>query len=317
MPWASWMGTSSVPVLCYHNLGGNGVPRAAFEAQMRRLAGQGARSLTLTRLADFIAGKPLAGPAVVITFDDGFRDLHTFAAPLLESLGLTAVVFAINNRLRPDDEPGQDGEIVAHQAHWDFVESGDRSAWCSARELAHWAGRGVLEVGGHSLRHVKCPVSESRHAVNPVNWTHFFWQREQLADGGIHPVHLLPELAPELAGPLWLEAQGRLETGDEFAARAESQLTACRLGLEEAVGRPVTALAWPWGRWHPVSREAARRAGFRMAFTLERGPLARGAAALRLPRLEVRKNKGMAWFRSRLALYSRRRMAAIYSGMRF
>lgn len=315
MPLASWMGTTSVPVLCYHNLGGNGVPRAAFEAQMRRLAGQGVRALTLAQLADFIAGKRLDEPAVLITFDDGFRDLHNYAAPLMESLGLRAVVFAINNRLRPEDQEGREDEIVAHEAHLAFVEHGDRSAWCSARELAHWADRGVLEIGGHSFRHVKGAVSEPRHAVDPIGWTHFFWQRGRMFDSGIHTVDLYPELAPELAGPLWLDS-GRLETDEEFLIRAEAELTACRKGLEEAVGHPVTALAWPWGRWHAVSLEAARGAGFTMAFTLERGPLARGADAMRLPRLEVRKNKGIAWFTARLALHSRRLAAGAYSAIR-
>ena len=320
MPWASVLGTTSVPVLCYHNLGGNGVPRAAFEAQMRWLAGQGVRSLTLTQLADFIAGNPLdrqqTGPGVLITFDDGFRDLHTFAGPLLASLGLNAVVFAINNRLRPDDQPGREDEIVAHEAHWAFVEHGNRSAWCSAAELAQWAGQGVLEIGGHSHRHVKGPVSEARHAVNPVNWTHLFWQQGMMFDSGTRPVHLFPELAPELAGPLWLEKENRLETDEEFSARAEAELTACRQGLEQAVGCPVTALAWPWGEWHSISRQAAHRAGFSMAFTLKRGPLAQGADPMHLPRLEVRKNKGMAWFKSRLAVYSRRTLARAYNAIR-
>ncbi len=315
MPWARWLGTTSVPVLCYHNLGGNGVPRQAFAQQVRWLTRQGVRTLNLSQLNDFIDGKRLDSPGVLITFDDGFRDLHTFAGPLLAELGQSAVVFVINDRLRPPDEPGAEGEIVAHQAHHAFVEHGDRSAWCSALELAQWAERGVLEVGGHSLHHALGPVSEPRHPDSPPHWAHLPWELEWISEAG-EPVRMLPELAPELAGPLWLEEQGRLETKAEFAARAEGELARCRGGLEEALGRPVTALAWPWGKWHPVAMEAARRAGFAMAFTLERGPLARGAEPMRLPRLEIRKNKGMAWFRSRLAVHSRRLVAAAYSGVR-
>jgi hypothetical protein len=61
---------------------------------------------------------------------------------------------------------------------------------------------------------------------------------------------------------------------------------------------------------------AARRAGFSLVFTTARGPVGAGADPLAVPRLEVRKGRGLAWFASRMAAYSRAWTARIYSGMR-
>lgn len=307
MPWARLLGRSSVPVLLYHQLGPGGVSRAEFTAQMRWLADAGVRSLRPADLARFLAGEPLAAPAALITFDDGFRDLFTFARPVLAGLGLCATVFVITNRLRPDGEPGRDLALPAGEAMRGFVRHGDRSAWLSAAELRELADSGVFSVGSHTASHAMVPVSAPEMAELPGHWAYAPWQ------GQPGPY---PRLAPELAGPAWLAEKGRAETEEEFGQRAERLLAQAKSGLEAVLDRPVPALAWPWGAFHPLARAAAQRAGFSLVFTLARGPAGAGADPLALPRLEVRKGRGLAWFASRMAAYSRAWTARIYSGMR-
>jgi len=307
MPWARLLGRSSVPVLLYHQLGAGGVSRAAFAEQMRWLARAGVRSLTPEDLGRVLAGEPLDRPGACITFDDGFRDLYTFAAPVLADLGLRATVFAISGRLRPDAEPGQAGEIAAGEAMRNFLLRGDRSAWLSANELRELVKSGVFSVGSHTATHGMIPVSGPELAALPGHWAYAPWE------GRPGPY---PRLAPELAGPAWRAEQGRPETEAEFAARAERLLGESRSGLEAVLGRPVTALAWPWGAFHPLGRRAAQRAGFSLAFTTARGPAGAGADPLAIPRLEVRKGRGLPWFACRLAAYSRAWTARLYSGMR-
>ena len=74
-------------------------------------------------------------PAVLLTFDDGFRDLLTRVAPVLREHGFCATTFLVSNRMRPDDEPGMEGEIVADQAHEAWLTRGERSTWLSWAEL--------------------------------------------------------------------------------------------------------------------------------------------------------------------------------------
>jgi peptidoglycan/xylan/chitin deacetylase (PgdA/CDA1 family) len=45
----------------------------------------------------------------------------------------------------------------------------------------------------------------------------------------------------------------------------EAEVAGSKRDLEAALGRPVTTLAWPYGRTSPAAREAARRAGYAAA----------------------------------------------------
>lgn len=309
MPWSRMLGTSSVPVLCYHNIGGNGVPLEAFKHQMRWLARAGAATLGLDDLRTVLDGLRPDRPSVCITFDDGFRDLYTRVAPVLREHGFRAVVFAISGRLRPDDEPGTEKDIVADEAHRAFVLHGDRSAWLSRGELAALSGEGLLDVGSHSASHAMGPVSPPELADIPDHWAYAPWQ-----DGRQSPP--APRLAPEFSAPLWNAAQGRPETDEEMHARVTDDLRRSRTDLEAFIGRPVTAFAWPWGKSHPVSARAARDAGLDLVFPLARGPVCAATPRDAVPRLEVRRRKGPAWFASRMFIYSRATVARLYSAAR-
>ncbi len=309
------LGRSSVAALCYHNIGGNGMPEQAFRAQMAWLAGRNARTLRLDELrmiADGAAVAEITGgrPAVLLTFDDGFRDLLTRVAPVLREHGFCATVFAVPNRMRPDNEPGEEDEIVADKAHEAWLLRGDRRAWLSWGELCALVDEGVLEAGSHSASHVKLPISAPVPGPAPDHWAYAPWRTQE---GGQTSV---PRLAPDTAHPLWLEKSGRLESPQEFKVRLEENLRSSRAALETRLGRPARALAWPWGEWSEEGRQAALNAGFDQLFTLRRGAFGSGADATRIPRLEVRRGRKASWFHSRLHIYTRHGLARLYSAAR-
>lgn len=74
------------------------------------------------------------------------------------------------------------------------------------------------------------------------------------------------------------------------AAEQERELAGARTRLEEAIGRPVTLLAYPFGKPGDVSDETqnlARRAGYRAAFTTVPRCLVSSSPVFALPRLTV------------------------------
>lgn len=86
-------------ILAYHSVSaarkdGLAVHPARFEGQMRWLAAQGYRSLTLRELLHRPAARR-DERVVVITFDDGYADTFTQAFPILQRYGFTATVFLV------------------------------------------------------------------------------------------------------------------------------------------------------------------------------------------------------------------------------
>jgi peptidoglycan/xylan/chitin deacetylase (PgdA/CDA1 family) len=153
-----------VPVLMYHSVSDD-PPRAtrrlsvhpeAFDAQMAVLARHGFTTLTFGQLGEaLVAGTPLPERVVVLTFDDGYADVHQHALPRLDARGFTATVFVTTGWL--DDAGDQAaGEPLDRML-----------SWAQVRELA---GAGV-EIGAHSHSHpqldqVSVPVlrAELRHS---------------------------------------------------------------------------------------------------------------------------------------------------------
>jgi hypothetical protein len=81
--------------------------------------------------------------------------------------------------------------------------------------------------------------------------------------------------------------------------------------LEEALGEPVTTLAYPFGRHDAKVRRAAIEAGFHWAFAMAMPPRADGAFAV--PRVGVYPNDDVARLRMKThAWYGRLRASAVY-----
>jgi peptidoglycan/xylan/chitin deacetylase (PgdA/CDA1 family) len=113
-----------IPILLYHSIGeaaetgapascfmamGMVVEEERFEAQMDYLFHNTA-VVGLDEAAENLrGGKPLPGNAVVLTFDDGFRDNVTLAAPILRRHGFRAAFFPIGSLIRGSGSPWPHG----------------------------------------------------------------------------------------------------------------------------------------------------------------------------------------------------------------
>ncbi len=141
-------------VLMYHKVNDlwpnpTTVPTAVFAEQMELLAALGYTPVSLEAVRDhYLNGAPLPPGAVLITFDDGYRDNLENALPILQRHGYPAVLFVPVGFL--DDERPLPHEEALHAL-------GVRNPTLRWDELAE-AEAGGLRIESHGIAHR--PLSE-------------------------------------------------------------------------------------------------------------------------------------------------------------
>lgn len=133
-------------ILTYHSVDDSGSPisvgRAEFRAHCAFLASGRVRVVSL----DAMPAVPPSEDAVAITFDDGFENFWTEAAPQLESHGLPATVFAVAGHVGAYNDWG--GRQVPGIPHLPLM-SWDRLARLRERGFA---------IGAHTRTHPALPA---------------------------------------------------------------------------------------------------------------------------------------------------------------
>lgn len=121
-----------VAVLLYHRVVAAGGGRCTitlhrFEADLRALRESGYHFISVSQLADFLEGRGGIPPnAVVLTFDDGYREFYDCVFPLLKRYRIPATLFIIGKA------PGTDPAFLT----WDELRALEQS--------------GLVTVGGHT-----------------------------------------------------------------------------------------------------------------------------------------------------------------------
>src|SRR5882762_5959796 len=130
----------SIPVLCYHRIGGplelgvTRVARSVFARQMTALARAGWKTLSLAQFTPDAARRTF-----LLTFDDGYASLAEHAYPVLADLGFTATTFLIT-------------DYVGKTNTWDVRYTWNRLTHLSWTETEKWRARG-FEFASHGATH--------------------------------------------------------------------------------------------------------------------------------------------------------------------
>jgi peptidoglycan/xylan/chitin deacetylase (PgdA/CDA1 family) len=157
--FAAWWNRRRVIFLCYHGVtertrrGSNDphgihVPRARFEAQLDYLR----RRYRVVPLREYLsarrAGLRLPDYSIVLTFDDGFRNFLTVAAPRLAERRMPASVFIITNNT------AEGGDANAER-RWSPADDWTYLSWAELETLAREQD---IEIGSHTCSHTRLPT---------------------------------------------------------------------------------------------------------------------------------------------------------------
>lgn len=138
--WPRELG-SSVPVFCYHV-----VDPDDFEQDLDFLSRNGYAPISADALLDHLEGRRRAPKrAVVLTIDDGARNLYEVAFPLLKRHGMTAVAF-VAPRFHgdlPADSPAESPPDALRPLRWS--------------EIQEMHSSGVIDVQSHTYEHRYVP----------------------------------------------------------------------------------------------------------------------------------------------------------------
>jgi peptidoglycan/xylan/chitin deacetylase (PgdA/CDA1 family) len=284
---ARWMKRKQLRILMYHRF-----PDAAgLERQCRHLA-KCYRVISLSEAAEALrAGRELAANSLVVTVDDGYRDVYQVAWPIFAASRIPAMVYVVTGFLSGElwlwtDQVQYAFENARSKAvrielpgsePWEFAlrsEGERRAAELKIMEaLKLVSNEERLRALGRlaELLEVEIP-DEPPPGFEPLRWS----EVREMARGGLefgahtrrHPVLSRVSSAAELA--------------DEIAGSKHC--------LEELLGSPVRHFCYPNGLRRDISAEAVemvRQAGYETAVTTEAGVNGPGDDLLRLRRIGV------------------------------
>jgi L-malate glycosyltransferase len=156
------LGRTRLTVLAYHQVtdpanDGSSVSIAAFQEQMAYLKA----NYRVVRLADGVKALNAGGPPerlVAITFDDGYLDNATIAAPMLRSLDLPATFFVSTNMIGgncPFPHDVLSGRVAQQPMTWDHLRSLAAQGFDIGSHTCSHADMGAISVE-EAERELRC-----------------------------------------------------------------------------------------------------------------------------------------------------------------
>ena len=258
--------------------------------------------ISLTELVTAVRSGSIPNKAVVITFDDGYKDNFTNAFPLLESMQIPATIFVVTGYIDNQREFWWDelsNIIMADTvipAELSITVQGRLHSWqtetVEQRLAAHIALQEIIKY--------QSPVEKDRILAELSQWS------------GIKPTvrdeyrtmnhNELQEIASSKYVELGAHTQNHPILSTLTVNEQHREIVNSRLELEEIIGQTVRTFAYPNGDFTAETVGILRDAGFESAVTTKDGCLHGGEDLLQLNRCAVN-NWRIEEFEQKLTYY--------------
>jgi peptidoglycan/xylan/chitin deacetylase (PgdA/CDA1 family) len=262
-----------VPILAYHGVTAGReeglrnrrrlhVPAALFDAHMEYLSQHWSPIPFRELLESFAHQRPLPPRSVVVTFDDGYRNVLTVALPLLLRHRVPATLFVMTHegkepswidRLEAAIEQTQAPSLAWNDAAYPLANPGERvqalEAVAADLDRQPSAREALLDEVLGRLGVRSLAEDDDRHRL------------------GWDDVRRLRDRGLEIGSHAAVHERLTLQSEDQLTA----SLTASRQTLERELGPQTFVLAYPFGAWNESVCNVARKVGFLAGLTTDPG----------------------------------------------
>ncbi len=252
------------------------------------------RFVPLDEAAAIVSGKKPSRRAVVVTFDDGYRNNLTHALPLLRRYAVPATIFLPT------------GNIDTQKPFWyDRIDYALQKA--KPRRLEYQLDSATIVLQGEDREQLKHSFEELRTKAKGMGCTEeeMIRRLEPLAEEleGMSQSRLADKMADDpWAGFLtWSDARVAQSSGVRFGSHTVDhvalgtagrhsvceQLNRSKETLERELEIPCDQIAYPYGSFSPLVAELTRSCGYSVGVTTEVGTNPPGTDPIALRRIHV------------------------------
>ena len=251
----------------------------------------------------------LTSNLAAITFDDGFVDNYTNAAPLLEWFELPATFYITSGAVRNSkmfwwDElqsiillsqnlPKKLSVKIGTQ-DFNFEFQRDQTLRPSlTQEILTWSYGMPLKnerVDLYFKLWERIQPLQHLDQYTTMRWLRHWAKIDSIPPGGNAPMqgyqvkklgaNKLFSLGGHTVNHAMLSAQTELVQSYEIKD--------CKIEIEEISGKSVKGFAYPYGKYNPSTKSLLQKNGYNYGLTTEEGPVMPGADVYQLPRVQVK-----------------------------
>ena len=224
------------------------------------------RIVSLDEIGERLERREPCGKLAAITFDDGYLDVHDYALPVLQQMGLPAAVFVVSSLIGTNSLPLHD-ELYEIVKEWGNAPAAVSPALAAALTACQHDPDGGPDAMIHTVRALLAmPPSELRSILDELH-----------AHG--HPV---AATSRDLLTLDWAALAAMQRAGMTIGSHTHThamldreddctlldELARSRSIIETGIGCPVRHFAYPDGRFNLRVAQAVAAAGYRFAYTI-------------------------------------------------
>ncbi len=258
------------------------IPRALFKKQLEFLKKTGHRFATMTEMTDLLTRKTVDGRVVVLTFDDGFRNIVQNAYPVMLELGARGCFYVVSGLIGQQKPLWTDHiEMVLRnlkETDFSFYFKGEVISYPIDRkdllEKAMKDIKGKLRMLPDQERKEHLKQFDNRPALDVEEFYFSTWEQLRHLDRSVLEIGSHTKNHPNCEN---------LSSEEEF----KEELWGSKEEIEKHIGYEVTNFCYPAGSFNDEVIKQVKRYGYKSATTIIPGYNFFGDDLYRLKRISV------------------------------